>query len=604
MHVQQENSPRKRRRSSQSMHKPPHPPRTPQAEKNNTRCADNDTDFSDFVGIERNRAHMVVKEDFWLSGVKCRELWSEKRYKSNNGGYTGSEDIGEQEGRENGGPRGRGNTMGELALFSLNLCQLCKGPLYTFHAASGNHRSTIDHILVPYSLIAETVACEVMEDCSLNLSNHNPVVATFTNKPREWEEVMPRAKPRWHKDQEEKEMYRRRMKDRLGASRAPTMMSKEDIENELRTITSILIRTSEEVMPPKERKRHQKPYWSPDLTVHQKEVEAWLQWKEGGKPREKGNHLYRACKESKNRLRTELREAKILHEAKQNEELAALAGVDDKEFWKRVGQRRGRVDKPQAVKVGERVVTDPTEVRETWARHFEKLGNEQEEEDDIFDGVHKIKIIEEVVKMEEESHMNTEGILEEPFSLQEIAAVCKCLKNGCTYSVLLNGGLSREFNTTRGVNQGGILSLLLNTVPTKHSRKPCPTCKSDTEDVVGHLFTRCTTFIHPRQALAEELVNYLGYSVVILGSSGLLAGTQVSIGLPMRTISRSLKGLEMPDTSDTMTQLLYESKNGAKCNDDEINYGAKSDGHITDQKQSAGDSDDTTLNQRSPHAQA
>ncbi|KAI8485281.1 hypothetical protein Bbelb_370280 [Branchiostoma belcheri] len=494
MHGQQENSPRNRRRSSQSMHKPTHPPRTPQAEKNNTRCTDNDTDFSDFVGIERNRVrrkrfflgymrkteekslqdmihkyaqsrgvqlsfvrvmnsrqkdiafarinvllhqvHMVVKEDFWPSGVKCREWWSEKRYKGGNMGsdeegreelpyyetidyavhkledgndriigvtvrlkngqkifvfavympYSGlavdtyrehldiiievyrkyenegevilvgdfNADIGEQEGRENGGPRGRGkgskrgreleNIMEELALFSLNLSQLCKGPLYTFHDASGNHRSTIDHILVPYSLIAETVACEVMEDCSLNLSDHNPVVATFTNKPREWEEVMPRAKPRWHKaDQEEKEMYRRRVKERQGASRAPTMMSTEDIENELRTIT-ILIRTAEEVMPPKERKRHQKPYWSPELTeVHQQEVEAWLQWKEGGKPREKDNQLYRAYKESKNRLRTELREAKILHEEKQNEELAALAGVDDKEFWKRVGQRRGRV---------------------------------------------------------------------------------------------------------------------------------------------------------------------------------------------------------------------------------------------------------------------
>ncbi|KAI8516345.1 hypothetical protein Bbelb_049260 [Branchiostoma belcheri] len=92
--------------------------------------------------------------------------------------------------------------------------------------------------------------------------------------------------------------------------------------------------------------------------------------------------------------------------------------------------------------------------------------------------------------------------------------------------------------------------------------------------------------------------------VVILGSSGLLAGTQVSIGLPKRTIPRSLKGLEMPHISDTTTQLQYESKHDAKCNDDEINNGAQSNGHITDQTQYAGDSDDTTLSQRSPHAQA
>ncbi|XP_019620661.1 PREDICTED: LOW QUALITY PROTEIN: myosin-4-like [Branchiostoma belcheri] len=303
------------------------------------------------INVPVEQAHLVTRDNFWPQGVRCRAWVSETSYKvympysglavetyrehldiiteiyrkyENEGEVTlvgdFNADIGEQRGRE-WRPRGRGegskrgreleNTMEELALFSLNLSQLCKGPLYTFHDASGNHRSTIDHILVPYSLIAETVACEVMEDRSLNLSDHNPVVATFTNKPREWEEAMPRAKPRWHKaDQEEKEMYRRRVKERLGASRAPTMMSTEDIDNELRTITTILIRTAEEVMPPKERKKHQKPYWTPDLTeVHQQEVEAWLQWKEGGN-RGKDNQLYRAYKESKNRLGTELREAK------------------------------------------------------------------------------------------------------------------------------------------------------------------------------------------------------------------------------------------------------------------------------------------------------
>ncbi|XP_066299001.1 ELKS/Rab6-interacting/CAST family member 1-like [Branchiostoma lanceolatum] len=128
-HVQQENSPRTQQFNTEH--------RRLQTGKN---CADSHTDFSDFVGIERNRlrrkrfflgymkkteteslqsmilkyaqskgvqlsfvrvmnsrqkdiafarinvllhqAHMVVKEDFWPKGVKCREWMSERRYKS------------------------------------------------------------------------------------------------------------------------------------------------------------------------------------------------------------------------------------------------------------------------------------------------------------------------------------------------------------------------------------------------------------------------------------------------------------------------------------------------------------------------------------------
>ncbi|KAI8517104.1 hypothetical protein Bbelb_056850 [Branchiostoma belcheri] len=158
MHVQQESSPRKRKRSSQSTHKPTHPPRIPQdsseydwlqAGKNNTRCTDNDTDFSDFVGIERNRVqrkrfflgymkkndpkklqqtiykyaqhkgvqlsfvrlmptkkrdlyfarinvllhqtHKVMEENFWPHGVTCREWLSERKYKSRDNGDTDKE---------------------------------------------------------------------------------------------------------------------------------------------------------------------------------------------------------------------------------------------------------------------------------------------------------------------------------------------------------------------------------------------------------------------------------------------------------------------------------------------------------------------------------
>ncbi|XP_066301888.1 filamin A-interacting protein 1-like [Branchiostoma lanceolatum] len=131
-HVQQESYPRTQQFNTEH--------RRLQTGESSLNCADSHTDFSDFVGIGRNRlrrkrfflgymkkteteslqsmilryaqskgvqlsfvrvmnsrqkdiafarinvllhqAHMVVKEDFWPKGVKCREWMSERRYKS------------------------------------------------------------------------------------------------------------------------------------------------------------------------------------------------------------------------------------------------------------------------------------------------------------------------------------------------------------------------------------------------------------------------------------------------------------------------------------------------------------------------------------------
>lgn len=211
-------------------------------------------------------------------------------------------DLGEQ-----GGPRGRGQpsklgkelwgTLDELDLFSLNLSHLCKGPLHTFQANGDKHLSTIDHILIPYSLLTEAVSCKVIGDCSLNLSDHSPIVASFVNKPNEFEETVIRPKLNWHRDGDQtlKEAYKKRVSERLESNSAPATWSAGSIEKDLDTITTILRTTGEEVIPANKCKKHQKPYWSPTLTeAHQQQVSAWMQWKEGGKPREKENQLYKA----------------------------------------------------------------------------------------------------------------------------------------------------------------------------------------------------------------------------------------------------------------------------------------------------------------------
>ncbi|KAI8484277.1 hypothetical protein Bbelb_380620 [Branchiostoma belcheri] len=286
----------------------------------------------------------------------------------------------------NGGPRGIGfpSKLGkelslitqELDLVSLNLSYLCKGPVETFQG-NGDKQSTIDHILIPSSLLADTIGCEVSEHSNLNLSDHNPIIAYFANKQKEWEETSPEPRLNWDSllSQTSENTYKRRVSEKLEVTNTLSEKSPESIDEELSQITTILKEAANETLPTKVIKSHQKPYWSTTLTeAHQKQVRSWLSWKEAGKPREKDNILYAEYKKNKSQFRAVLREAKVLHEAKENEELASMASSDDKKFWSRVKQRKGKKDKPQAVRVGDQLITDPAaaetlaEVKGTSAR--------------------------------------------------------------------------------------------------------------------------------------------------------------------------------------------------------------------------------------------
>eukprot|EP00058_Branchiostoma_floridae_P002761 XP_002588249.1 hypothetical protein BRAFLDRAFT_86696 [Branchiostoma floridae] len=270
------------------------------------------------VNVLLHQAHRVTEENFWPRGVRCREWVSERVYKTymphsgltidnyrehldimtelwrkyeNEGEVIFVGDFNADLGKQ-GGPRGRGQpsklgkelwgTLNELDLFSLNLSHLCKGPLHTFQANGDKHLSTIDHILIPYSLSTEAVSCKVIGDCSLNLSDHSPIVASFVNKPNEFEEAVIRPKLNWHRDGDQtiKETYKKRVSERLEANSAPATWSAESIEKDLDTIITVLRTTGEEVIPTNKCKKHQKPYWSPMLTeAHRQQVSAWIQWK-------------------------------------------------------------------------------------------------------------------------------------------------------------------------------------------------------------------------------------------------------------------------------------------------------------------------------------
>ncbi|KAI8517105.1 hypothetical protein Bbelb_056860 [Branchiostoma belcheri] len=310
---------------------------------------------------------------------------------------------------ELGGPRGKGppskngeeltEILEELELISLNLCHLCTGPTETFETKNSDHKSTIDHIMIPREAVSEVLACRVIEEDALNMSDHKPVVATLRNKPVDWKERGEhKGKLDWKSMSGQTEnTYKRRVSELLKITVAPTEKSPESIEKELNTITTALKRAAEETIPTKKIKMHQKPYWSTELKeAHQKQI-----WE---------TVLF-------NRLKPWLQTRGLPHELQS-------------------GGQMGCSNLTVAYLVQE-VLNHYRERRSTVYGCF--LDTKKAYDTVWIDGM--------LYKM------YREGINGKLWRL------IKLMHTGNKFAVRLEGKDSREFETSRGVNQGGVLSL-------------------------------------------------------------------------------------------------------------------------------------------------
>lgn len=60
-----------------------------------------------------------------------------------------------------------------------NKLDICKGASYSYVSYGNCYHSLIDHILLPVETLCYLSYCEIIDDNSLNVSRHRPIVASF-----------------------------------------------------------------------------------------------------------------------------------------------------------------------------------------------------------------------------------------------------------------------------------------------------------------------------------------------------------------------------------------------------------------------------------------
>ena len=84
-------------------------------------------------------------------------------------------------------------------LLSVNVQWFCKWPVHTHESYTGGPSSAIDHILVPDELIPFIINANVVNDCSLSLSDHKPVICSISAITLPHSQSNQTGKPSWEK---------------------------------------------------------------------------------------------------------------------------------------------------------------------------------------------------------------------------------------------------------------------------------------------------------------------------------------------------------------------------------------------------------------------
>ena len=307
--------------------------------------------------------------------------------------------------------------MRRCDLNAVSLGCLASGPEYTY--TSGTVRTTVDYILMDVDAISMVSSCSTHSAEELNTSDHLPLMyeavsasSAGTSLTRiDWNLV-------WESGADEE--YSKKIQDGLAPLLKHTYMydDSSQIDSEIEHVARILVNTADEVLPLIEPKR--KTRWKDDVLSRlcaQSRV-ARQAWRDAGSPAA-GPHY-----EEKGRLRRAVRRRIQFCAA-----MAERRRIQLRERMFRTGDvRRFRTPlrkkkKCSKLVVNGKVVSDQNELLEVWRQHFSRLSKSRGDE------VPELLVQKEkMASLELKSIWNEEGLLDIPFSLEEVKGAITKLK--------------------------------------------------------------------------------------------------------------------------------------------------------------------------------
>ena len=331
------------------------------------------------------------------------------------------------------------NWLKSSALYSVVSDRVCDGPLYTFDPYdSGQNRSLIDHMVIPYSMEDQVTSCRVVDDDVDNLSDHLPVhlvinMQLLSTLPRT---APPPAKPCWKKaKREDLEAYSSSLSHLLHEIQTPVSAvgcTTEQIDSYLYSITRAIHEAARVSIPMTKFQKHLKPYWNSTLKqLHKSMKQKRRCWLEAGRPRGNQHQSYVAYKESKDKFRSTQRQCVAQEARSKYEHLDELADGDMNSFWASLKKLRSQGSSPTGctqMKFGDNIVRDPKEISDGWANYFEKLYSPLESAD--FDQQHMSSVCNAYEQYLTKSRDNFSEELDSDILESEVSSACRSVKLG------------------------------------------------------------------------------------------------------------------------------------------------------------------------------
>lgn len=363
------------------------------------------------------------------------------------------------------GPRGWGKTTGNAKLLhdlctrkALTIVDLhdCCGPKFTYFRENCG-MSYIDHCIVSNTLIENVVACEVLEDTLVNVSDHLAIcIHIDINLLQSKHTVSPSQSPgevAWHKMSVEDiaATYTCKVEKALARETACPNIYNCKTEDETEKLINLIIDTMKgccKDLPKKGFNKTLKPFWSHELkSLSKRKKHILYVWRLAGCPRDSDNCIYLEYKHVKKMFRKELRKTIKEYETSNMKVFADSLEVDIKFYWYMVNLSRKVYNKritPVRLENGQ-LLTDVNDIKASWVEHYKCVFEPSEHES--FDADMYDHVCQEISQLVEKSYNERPQMFNVAFSVSELSECLKSIKkkkapgwDGITAEHILYGG--------------------------------------------------------------------------------------------------------------------------------------------------------------------
>jgi hypothetical protein len=323
-----------------------------------------------------------------------------------------------------------------LQLSSLAVHDICKGPNYTFCPYNGGPQTLIDHIIIRDQCFDVILACAVLNECALNVSDHLPLIAVFNISPICLTECdYHPCKLQWKKLTlgEIQNTYTLLLSSELNKLDQNILENESDVNHFYNTIVNDVCNASYTCIPESSFKPFLKPYWKKGLKKFHKEMLAKRrEWILAGKPRGNIHQSYVQYKTTNRAFRLHMRRLEHENEREFFQELDQTSEADQNKFWSLINTRRKKRFVPNCeMNVHGHIYRTTEEKLKVWESYFSYLySTETDTDKSVHSRLHEEKISVELEGLKITTSFEVDDINGIPFIYCKVRQEINKLKLG------------------------------------------------------------------------------------------------------------------------------------------------------------------------------